>query len=368
MPPLDSAPSIFTPYLSPSLSSLLSNLPPSIPVDTLSRTAPSRLKETALPNIGLIELVSSADFETLYDPLYVSSFPRRTERERSDLIIERLASQARGERKGLAPYRIAGIRDLSGEVIGAAQFSVLPVPPRRRRTAVNNDAANGLEHQSEEDSTFKFAVPYLQYIYVRSQNRRQDMSEVLHTMVLAVASADAALMEIEDGALLRRTDRLLRTVPLTLYETEPPDHGDDHASRAYALERSKIHTSSGGMALVLRRSKPPQGTDEHEDEILSAHVQPGLEPADPPLTLVWMIRRSPTSEPNKDYELTRLGKALVAAYYQSLRDEGFPEQNISLAERIVGARIEESTFALMPLADVKDFSMEDGYLDIERHD
>lgn len=360
MSPSPPAPSIFTPYLSPSLKSLLSNLPPSIPLDTLSRTPPSRLEKTALPNIGTIELVSSADFETLYDPLYVSSFPRRTERERSDLIIVRLAEQAQGERKGLAPYRIVGIRDPNAEVIGAAQFSVLPVPPRRRNTV--GDGAKGAVDQSEQDPSLKFAVPYLQYIYVRVQNRRQDMSEVLHTMVLAIAGADAAMMEIEDGSASLGPESSMRSVPLTLYETEPPDHGDDHASRAYALERSKIHTSSGGMALVLRRSKPD------EDEILSAHVQPGLEPADPPLTLVWMIRRSPTSEPDKDYDLTRLGKALVAAYYQSLRDEGFPEKNIALAERIVGARVKGSTFALMPLADVKDFSIENGYLDVERHD
>ncbi|KAJ9615724.1 hypothetical protein H2200_001801 [Cladophialophora chaetospira] len=367
--------SIFTPYLSPSLLSLLSHLPPTTSLDALSRTSPTRLETTALPNISLIELVSSTDFETLYDPLYVASFPRRTERERSDLIIERLASQARGERKGLAPYRIMGIRDRNGEVVGAAQFSVLPVPPRHRNSSPRTDGNDHHTHPGEESPSFKFAVPYLQYIYVRAQNRRQDMSEVLHTMVLAVSSADAALMEIEDGAFSHGSGAVLRSVPFTLFETEPPDHGDDHASRAYALERSKIHTSSGGVALILRRRRASSLTfseegdedGEGEDEILSAHVQPGLEPSDPPLTLVWMIRPSPTSTPDVDYDLTRLGKALIAAYYQSLRDEGFPEENIRLAERIVETRIRGSVFASIPLADVKDFSMEKRYLDMDEN-
>jgi hypothetical protein len=374
-------PSVFTEYLSPDLQSLLSNIPPSIPFDSLSRTATSRLQQRAFPNLSLIELVSSADFATLYDPLYVSSFPKQAERERSDLIVDRLAAQARGERRGLAPYRIVGIRDPKGEVIGAAQFSVLPVPPRTRGKALDGTAgaeSMGGGESLGSPSTFRFAVPYLQYIYVRAQNRRQDMSEVLHTMVVAVATADAAIMQKEDGEPTSQ-----RTVPFTLFETEPPDHGDDHASRAYALERSKIHTSSGGVAVVLRRrrkAKPPHAEQaetaavpssratteaDNEDEILSAHVQPGLEPRDPPLSLVWMIRPSPTSTPDRDYNLTRLGKSLIAAYYQSLRDEGFPEKNIQLAERIIASRYVDSEFELMPLADVKDFSMEEGFLDIQ---
>jgi len=65
-----------------------------------------------------------------------------------------------------------------------------------------------------------------------------------------------------------------------------------------------------------------------------------------------------------------LGKSLIAAYYQSLRDEGFPEKNIQLAERIVAGRVDGSVFEVMPLADVKDFSMEslEGFLDVEDDD
>jgi len=158
------------------------------------------------------------------------------------------------------------------------------------------------------------------------------MSEVLHTMVLAVATADALGMSAQP-----------RTVPFTLFETEPPDHGDDATSRAYAKERSKIHTSTGGVAVVLRR--------ESDGKILSAHVQPGLEIGDPPLTLVWVIRQSP--DPGRPWDIRAIGEDLVAAYYQSLRDEGFPEDNIRLAERIVKERCKGAEFHLMPLGDVK---------------
>lgn len=325
------APSIFTPFLSPTLSTHLSTTA----IDTLSRTPLSRLQRTALPHISLVELVSASDFNKCYDSLYITSFPRRAERERSDLIVDRLAAQSRGERTGFAPYRIVGIRDHAGEAIGAAHFSVLPL------LSSGDDKAGG---EGEGESSPNFAVPYLQYIYVRPQNRRQDMSEVLHTMVLSVATADAAMFL---GG---------RSVPFTLFETEPPGHGEDSASRAYAHERSKIHTSTGGVALVLKRKS--------KDEVLSAHVQPGLEEGDPPLTLVWVIRQSPN--PGREYNVNNIGKGLIKAYYQSLRDEGFPEKNIGLAERMVEERCQGSVFHLMPLSEVRDFTNQ-GHLDTSAH-
>lgn len=311
-PALSPTPSIFTPKLSPSLLSHLAHLPASISIDSLSRLSTDRLSTTALPNIGTIELVSSSDFATVYDAMYVSMFPRREERERSDLIVDRLAAQAAGLRDGLATYRVVGIRDSNGKAIGAAQFSVLPLGG------------------SEGESATLFAVPYLQYIYIRSQNRRQDMSEVLHTMVLAVSAADAAISG--------------RSVPFTLFETEPPGHGSDETSREYASQRARIHSNAGGVALVLRRKA--------DGKVLSAHVQPGLEEEDSPLTLTWVIRPSPN--PGREYDVTKIGRRLVAAYYNSLRDEGFPERNISLAEEIVEKRYGGAEFHLMPLEEVRD--------------
>ena len=272
-----------------------------IDLQALSRVDASRLSSRAVPNIGSIELVSSTDFDNIYDALYVKEFPKRAERERSDLIVTRLAAQDAGEREGLAPYRIIGIRDeKGGAAIGAAQFSVLPL--------------RGGE----------FAVPYLQYIYVRAENRRQDMSEVLHTMTLAVAIADARSMGD-------------RTVPLTLFETEPPGHGDDDESRAFSVTRAQVHTKGGAVAVVLLKD----GVE------ISPHVQPGLEEGDPPLSLVWAVRQSPC--PGKEWKIEDVGRDLVAAYYQSLRDEGFPEENIQLAESIVEERCNGSEWRLMPL-------------------
>jgi hypothetical protein len=271
-----------------------------IDLQALSRVNASRLSSRAIPNIGSIELVSSADFDNVYNALYIKEFSNRAERERSDLIVTRLAAQYAGERQGLAPYRIIGIRDENGEAIGAAQFSVLPL------------------------CGDEFAVPYLQYIYVRAENRRQDMSEVLHTMTLAVAIADARTMGN-------------RTVPLTLFETEPPGHGDDDESRAFSVTRAQVHAKGGAVAVVLLKD----GVE------ISPHVQPGLEERDPPLSLVWAVRQSPN--PGKEWKIEDIGRDLVAAYYQSLRDEGFPEENIKLAESIVEERCDGSEWRLMPL-------------------
>lgn len=274
-----------------------------IDLERLSRVSASRLSSRAIPHIGSIELVGSADFDHVYKALYVQEFPARAERERTDLIVARLAAQDAGERPGRAPYRVVGIRDEAGEAIGAAQFSVLPL---RRGGG-------------------EFVVPYLQYIYVRPENRRQDMSEVLHTMTLAVAVADA------------RTMGGNRSVPLTLFETEPPGHGDDDESRAFSAIRAQVHTKGGAVAVVLLK----------DGLQISPHVQPGLEKGDPPLSLVWAVRQSP--RPGKAWQIEDLGRYLLASYYQSLRDEGFPEENIKLAESIVEERCNGSEWRLIPL-------------------
>jgi len=151
-------------------------------------------------------------------------------------------------------------------------------------------------------------------------------------MVLAVATADA-------NATVEG-----RVVPFTLFETAPTGHGSTQTSRTEATERTTIHAKSGSRALMLRsRSAGSSGA-------FSAHVQPGLEPEEGPLTLIWAVRPSPA--PSIEYDVGECGKALVAAYYRSLRDEGFPEKNIALAERIVEERVEGREFFDMPLADV----------------
>lgn len=278
-----------------------------VDLQELSRVPSERLRDTALPRIELIELVSGHIFEQCYQPLYLSMF-HGGERERPDLIVERLKDDFEGRREGLFPYRVVGIRGANGEPVGAAQFSVLML-------------AGG-----------KYAVPYLQYIYVRQDYRRHDISEVLHTMVLAVATADANAAG--EG----------RIVPFTLFETEPPNHGLSESTKTYATERTKIHTKSGSRAIMLRDSS---------GQITSCHCQPGLEVGDRPITLIWVIRPSPASLSGKaNYDMNETGLGLIAAYYQSLRDEGFPEENIALAERVVERRCEAKEFVELSLAEI----------------
>lgn len=294
--------------LSSKLSQRLAYHVRNVDLNSLSRIPQARLEERALPNTGLIELVSAEDFTKLYDALYISMFPHQAERERSDLITDRLQKEFAGQRRDLAPYRVVGIRDHDGKAIGAAQFSVLLLPGRQ------------------------YAVPYLQYLYIRIESRRQDMAEVLHTMVLAVATADA---EAHDN----------RSVPFTLFETEPAGHGEDGASQAVATQRAMIHTKTGAVAIMLRR--------ESDGATSSPHVQPGLEIDDPPLSLVWAIRRSPAMIAQVfDVDVKNIGEDLIAAYYQSLRDEGFPEPNIRLAESVVTDRCRDHDFVLMALGEV----------------
>jgi len=291
---------VFGPKLTPALRTHLDG----IDLQALSRIDAFRLASTAIPNIGLIELVDCDVFSKKYDALYNQQFSQPAERENSNLIRARLAAQSAGERNGMAAYYIVGIRDARDEAIGAAHFSVLPL------------------------KSGKFVVPYLQYIYVRSENRRQDMSEVLHTMTLAVAAADARKMG-------------KRSVPFTLFETEPPGYGDDDENRALSVTRAQVHTKGGAVAVVLTRN----------GEEISPHVQPGLEVGDPPLSLAWAVRQSPA--PGGKWRIEEIGRDLMAAYYQALRDEGFSEKNIRLAESIIEERCRGSEWTLMPLSQVR---------------
>lgn len=302
----------FSALLMPKFSSRLQKHITDVDLDVLSRVPATRLAEKALPHIGLIELVSAEDFSSLYDALYVSMFPHEPERERSDLIVRRLHDEFANARNGLAPYRIVGIRDKKGSAIGAAQFSVLML-------------------KGAEDE--ELAVPYLQYIYVRQENRRQDMAEILHTLVLAVTT--------EDG---RR--RGIGRVPFTLFETEPSSHGLTEAARLNATKRAIIHTKAGAIAIMLRRKS--------DTTLVTPHVQPGLEVSDPPISLVWAIRPSPAQhlQSADTIDINRIGRTLIDAYYQSLKDEGFPERNIYLAKGIVVERCVDSEFLTMPLCDV----------------
>ncbi|KAL5381744.1 hypothetical protein DPSP01_006931 [Paraphaeosphaeria sporulosa] len=307
----DELSALLAPLLAPTLQRLLAP----IKLSPLSRLPTSRLLTTALPNISSIELVSSSAFETDYAPLYKSLF-HGGERERPNLIVERLRQDAQGERAGLSPYRVVGLRGEGGKVLGAAQFSVLLL-------------------DATEDAEDVVAVPYLQYIYVRSENRRQDLSELLHTLVLAVSLASSP-------------NPTKAKVPFTLFETEPPTHGDDTAARKTALERTSIHARSGSKALMLR--KPPVSSDGLPVYV-SAHVQPGLEPDDPPLTLIWVIRPNPVHQ-GEALDVNKLGPVVLAAVYRSFRDEAFPEANIALAEEIAEKRRVMSEYCVMGLAEV----------------
>lgn len=300
--------------LDQTLDSHLTSLLKEVNLTSFSRLPPQRLARTACTHISSTERVSGPTFRSHYQDLYESSF-HGYERERSDLIISRLLDEFNDGRKGLAPYYIIGFRDHDGNSIGAAQFSILFLPGQRA-----------------------IAVPYLQYIYVRSSHRRQDLSEVLHTLVLAVAMAEAR----------KHWDRTVPAeIPFTLCETEPPTHGNDESARAAAKERAGIHSKSGSVALMLR-------DPERVERIVSAHVQPGLDGEDPPLTLIWILRANPVMK-GIVLEDQQSGILLLEAYYNSLRDEGFAETNIRIAERLVEARRNQGyqEFCLIDIGDVK---------------
>ncbi|EME49072.1 hypothetical protein DOTSEDRAFT_67950, partial [Dothistroma septosporum NZE10] len=314
MAPLDELSGVLSSVLDCGLRALIQH----IDLTPLSRISPKRLAKTALPHLGCVELVSGSAYESDYDELYRSNF-QGGERERSELIVARLMDDTLDKRKDLTPFRVLGLRDPTRSAIGAAHFSVLFFE--------KND----------------HAVPYLQYIYIRPENRRQDLSELLHTLVVAVTMA----LAIESGSI----DAV--KVPFTLCETEPAVRRDGAPQRAYAVNRSQIHSKSGSQALMLRRKA--------DGRVISAHVQPGLDVHEPPLTYIWALRANPAVELAFEGG-GGMGKSLISAYYQSLIDEGFPRENIAQAKRLAEARQQDDAeFCLLPLSEITT----DMYIDID---
>jgi len=84
--------------------------------------------------------------------------------------------------------------------------------------------------------------------------------------------------------------------------------------------------------------------------LVSPHCQPGLEVDEPPLSLLWAVRKSPATQ--NAIDVAQLGHSLIAAYYQSLRDENFPEENIQRAEQIVAERYRDSEYVSVPLSEI----------------
>ena len=292
--------------LRPKFDSSLKHLIGDVNLTTLSRVSAARLEQSAIPNINRIEFVDSPKFLQAYNPLYLTNFHGH-ERERSAIIANRLAESFAGRRTHQSPFYVIGIRGKDGKAVGAAHFSIL-VP---------------------ESET---VIPYLQYIYIREENRSQLLSEVLHTIVLAVS-----LVHHTSGLRNSATN-----VPFTVCETRP---GRPKAAVA-AVDTMKVHAKSGSQALMLR--------SKLDGRLLSAHIQPGLEMHDPPTTLIWLLRGSPASDSDLNEDsLQSLGRALVAAYYKSLREDGVPERNVALAERVIEARYQrDCEFVQVPLSDV----------------
>lgn len=309
MPFPDEVSLLLTPLCEQSLADYIQG----VNLSELSRITASRLKQHAMLSIWRIELVDSVSFSKHYCPLYLDSF-HGAERERPEMIADRLADEFAGRRIGLEPYRMVGIRNRHGMGIAAAHASILTIDGHS-------------------------VVPYLQYIYVRPEYRRKDLSEVLHTLILAVATAHAARSSVT------------AKVPFTLCETAPAKPKSRSEGHGAAVERSQIHAKSGSTTLMLRRK---------DGRSLSLHVQPGLEIGDPPLTLVWLVRPNPAIALNFE---NRLGRGIIQSYYKSLREEGFPERNIVIAERIVESRYNQGgDFCLIPLSEISS----DMYVDIDR--
>lgn len=240
-----------------------------IDLTSLSRIPSERLAKTALPNVQCVELVPGPVYAKHYDELYRTNF-HGGERERSDLIVSRHIDGSLKQRAGLALFRIIGIRNPAGRAIGAAHFFVL-----------------FLENCGP-------AVLYLQYIYIRPENPRQDLGELLHTLVLVVAIALASVRTVRDAI----------EISFTLCETELAFQADGGSMQGHAVDRSKIHSRSGSKALMLRRKS--------DGRVLSAHVRPGLEINEPPLTYKWALRAKPPSKLAFEKSMWR---SLISAYY-----------------------------------------------------
>jgi hypothetical protein len=253
--------------------------------------------------------------------LYEHCFPNADEREPVADIKARVKRFAEAPPADGADFSVHVFTDAERAVVGYSQGSVVP-----------SDA--GVFYYWQYGCVADQA--YMREHYGKDTNpRQQGLLNTIH----GVNAATLAAAEAATG------QRALGLV----WEAEPRGLGGDAASIAFTDTRLAVHTRAGGRVMLGR-------TDD--GELVNLHLQPRLTASSEPIALHMMFRPLKYEE-GEENERATLAKpdaeALMMAWIDNFRREGFAETDVAEAEAEIRARFARcSEIVLLPANEVPD--------------
>lgn len=277
--------------------------------------------------IGTIErMPANLNAVTTFRPkqafaLYERCFPNPDEREPVADIRARLKDYPQGAHEDGGGFHAIAITDKKGSVIGYTQGSTVPC-----------DA--GVFYYWQYGCVAD--RPYMKDTYKRDTNPRDNgVMSTIHGVNAATLNATAA--QVGKPALGM------------VWESEPRGLGDDPSSIAFTDTRLKIHNRAGGRVMMGVTT---------DGELVNLHLQPRLTSDSEPIALHMMYRPLEYKEGDEN---TRGGmpksdvEAMMLAWLNNFRVEGFADKDVAEAEAEVKARLARCTeIVLLPADQVPD--------------
>lgn len=267
--------------------------------------------------LGSVATMKTADAFKLYRYL----FPNEDEREETSVIKARLKTYDQGPRANGEGFFALGITDKKGHVIGYTQGSTVP-------------SAQGLFYYWQYGGVADRA--YMQKNYGEDVNPRE------HGVLNTIHAANAAVLQATAAATGQPALGMI-------WESEPRGLGDNAKDIQFTAKRLDIHNKAGGRVMMGLTA---------EGELVNLHLQPSLGEGKAPIALHMMFRSLQYQEGE---ELTRGdmkkedAQAMLMAWANNFRVEGFAEPDVAAAEAEIKGRIARcEKIVLLPAAEVPD--------------
>lgn len=265
--------------------------------------------------------------------LYEYAFPNSDEREDSELIAERIKSMQNitpelQERYGDRRFHAIAIVNKENQVVGYAQFSVLPFGGEKDKVVAYGQYVAAADEE------------FMQKQYEKPANfRRKGVYGALSMVGEVVSSREAAAMDYKNG------------FGGGYIESEMLGQAEDPDDIRFTSTRLDIHASLGFKALVL----------ELEDgQIVNLHMQPKLSEDSQPVQLLMLYRPDNylSQPPSATIEIDKeIAASLEESFLQSLTAEGFDAKSIEEAREALRDKISRTKRAvLMPVREVPDIT------------
>lgn len=253
--------------------------------------------------------------------LYRYLFPNKDEREETGDIKARLKVYDQGPKADGSGFFLLGITDKKRNVIGYTQGSTVP---------------------SEQGLFYYWQYGGVADAKYMKKNYGEDMNPREHGVLNAIHAANAATLNATAEACGRPALGMI-------WESEPRGLGENAKDIQFTSKRLDIHNKAGGRVMMGMTK---------DGELVNLHLQPSLGEGKEAIAL-HMMYRSLKYEEGEEMKRGEMNKddarAILLAWANNFRVEGFAEKDVAAAEKVMSERIARcEKIVLLPAADVPD--------------